>query len=80
MRTNVFRPVRTGAEADCAPLADRTCFGAAILLTQSVWVIFDCGRAQQQAPMSAVPPKAEVRSGLVSASTSRSGLMVPPSA
>src|SRR5262245_15899391 len=35
------RPVRTRAEADCAPLADRTYFGAAILLTQSVWVIFD---------------------------------------
>jgi hypothetical protein len=35
------RPVRTGAEADCAPLADMTHFGAAILLTQSVWVIFD---------------------------------------
>ena len=35
------RPVRTGAEPDCAPLADRTHFGAAILLTQSVWIIFD---------------------------------------
>jgi hypothetical protein len=35
------RPVRTGAEADCAPLADRTYFGATILLTQSVWIIFD---------------------------------------
>src|SRR5947209_12278802 len=33
------RPVCTGAEADCAPLAERTYFGAAILLTQSVWVI-----------------------------------------
>src|SRR5436190_15996672 len=43
------RPVRTGAEADCAPLADRTYFGAAILLTQSDWVIFDPRPGQQQA-------------------------------